>query len=96
MDSQGKDTELEITKIGVSNSGDSLQADQLAKKKLLEQTKKLSNTLKVLKNLKNPGLEGREFIFYIVLRTRRHNSVGECQMLVINMGTEAKNKKTEA
>ena len=31
-----------------------------------------------------------------ILRTRRHNSVGECQMLVINMGTEAKNKKTEA
>ena len=75
MDSQGKDTELEITKIGVSNSGDNLRtdqkpnlrADQLAKKKLLEQTKKLSNKLKVLKNLKNPGLEGREFIFYIVL-----------------------------
>ena len=40
--------------------------------------------------------ENENILFFVELRTRQHNSVGECQMLVINMGTEAKNKKTEA
>ena len=74
MDSQGEDTELELTKIGVNNSGDSLRtdqkaklrADQRAKKKLLEQTKKLSNKLNLTN--RNPGLAGREIpFFYLVV-----------------------------
>ena len=74
MDSQGEDTELELTKIGVNNSGDSLRtdqkanlrADQKAKKKLLEQTKKLSNKLNLTN--RNPGLAGREIpFFYLVV-----------------------------
>ena len=70
MDSQGEDTELELTKIGVNNSGTDqkakLRADQKAKKKLLEQTKKLSNKLNLTN--RNPGLAGREIpFFYLVV-----------------------------
>ena len=36
------------------------------------------------------------FFFFLMFKkdtSRRHNRIGECQMLVINMGTEAKKKK---
>ena len=50
----------------------------------------------VFKLIFRKNVEDEEEEVICLLRTRRHNSVGECQMLVINMGTEAKNKKTEA